>query len=64
MDIDLTTIEIEGVDLNDYPDFADAFISRCQFKDGTELNEGQLNALTDNQGQLINQLIHDKQLYF
>jgi len=43
--VDSDTLEYEGVDTMDYPDFADAFISEAAFKDGTKLTEGDLDKL-------------------
>jgi len=59
--VDFNTIEIEGIDIADYPDFADAFAVYCQFEDGTELTDDQLDDLA-NSG-VVSELILDNQLY-
>ena len=56
--VDLSSIEIEGVDTRDYPDFADAFASYATFEDGTELNDEELSELTDVESMLIHDLAH------
>lgn len=47
--IDLTkidSVEVEGIDTRDYPDFTDAFISYAEL-DGKPLTEDQLNDLNE-----------------
>ena len=56
--VDYKSIEIEGVDKSDYPDFADAFISYATFEDGTELNDEELSELTDKESGLVHDLAH------
>jgi len=50
--IDMNSIEIDGVDRRDYPDFADAYVSYAQYKNGRSMDESELeklnNYLTDN----------------
>ena len=43
--IDINSIEVEDVDMKDYPDFSDAFISYAEFNDGTPLNDTELDEL-------------------
>jgi len=59
--IDYNSIEIEDIDMKDFPDFCDAFVSYAEFEDGTELTDEQLDELT-NEG-VCNELIHENQLY-
>jgi hypothetical protein len=49
-EVDLKTIQLDGIDMNDYPDFSDAYIAYAEFMDGTKLNtdecfelEGKVN---------------------
>jgi hypothetical protein len=42
----LDDIEIDGIDMNDYPDFCDAYISSASYK-GIDLTESQLDELND-----------------
>lgn len=46
-EVDLGTIEIDGIDLGDRPDFCDAYISSAQFVDGEELTDDELDTLKD-----------------
>jgi hypothetical protein len=61
--VDKSSIEIEDIDMKDYPDFVDAFISSARFNDGTELNDEQLEQLQDENYEIVNELIHENQLY-
>jgi hypothetical protein len=45
--IDYSTIQIDGVDSNDYPDFADAYISYAEYTDGTPLDDEELEQLNN-----------------
>ena len=47
-EVSIRSIEVEGVDMRDCPDFCDAFASYAEFKDGQELNEEQLEELNEN----------------
>lgn len=59
-EVDPQSINIEGVDRADYPDFADAFIAEAVWmNDGTALDDEELNQLTDENGELVNQLAHE-----
>jgi len=46
-EIDYSTIQIDGVDSNDYPDFVDAYISYAEYTDGTPLSDDELDKLND-----------------
>jgi hypothetical protein len=43
--IDPRSVCVDGVDMADYPDLVDAFISEASYMDGTELTEDELQAL-------------------
>lgn len=57
-DIDHGSIEIEGIDMNDYPDFVDAFIGAANFEDGTPLTDEELNQLNDEMADEIHDLAY------
>lgn len=59
--INYNSIEIEDIDMKDFPDFCDAFVSYAEYEDGTELTDEELEDLTS-EG-VCNELIHDNQLY-
>jgi len=35
--VDVSTIELDGIDFNDHPDYCDAYIDKAEFIDGIEL---------------------------
>lgn len=47
--------EIEGVDSSDYPDFCDAYFSYAEYEDGTPLDDDELEGLTYNYPEVINE---------
>tara|TARA_R110000868_G_scaffold119343_1_gene316147 strand:- start:118 stop:1140 length:1023 start_codon:yes stop_codon:yes gene_type:complete len=57
--VDTNSIEIDGVDPSDRPDFADAYISYAEYEDGTPLTDGELEELTSEMPDLVNQLAND-----
>lgn len=62
-EIDYSTIEIEGIEMFDYPDFCDAYIAYAEYTDGTPLTDEELEKLTEEEGDLINSMIHENQMY-
>lgn len=58
----LENIEIEGIDIKDYPDFCDAFIAYAEYN-GEELTENEYNFANDNFSGEIYDYIFDNQLY-
>jgi hypothetical protein len=42
----LDDIQLDGVDIKDYPDFCDAYVESASFK-GVELTDEQLDELND-----------------
>lgn len=57
--VNVNSIEVDGVDTSDYPDFSDAYITYAEFTDGTPLSEFELDQLADEHGDLVNQAAHD-----
>jgi hypothetical protein len=45
--VDIGTIEFDGVDTSDYPDFSDAYVAYAEFIDGTPLTDNELDELYD-----------------
>ena len=62
-DINLQSVEIDGIWPQDYPDFSDAYISYAEFKDGTPLDDDELNKASDWHADWVNDRIHVLQLY-
>ena len=46
-EIEMSSVEVDGVDSADYPDFSDSFISYAEFKNGTPLSDEELDLLND-----------------
>jgi len=44
-EVNLGSIEMDGIDRSDYPDFADAFITYAEFVDGTPLTDDEMYQL-------------------
>jgi|TARA_R100000081_G_scaffold90790_1_gene66831 hypothetical protein len=57
-EVNLDTIKVDGVHHWDYPEFSDAFVSFATFVDGKTLSPRQLDIITDNYPELINDLAH------
>ena len=57
-DIDITSIEIDNVDTDDYPDFSDAYISAASYADGNALTDEELQRLQDENRDLVHELAH------
>jgi len=61
--VDEKSIEIDGVDRRDYPDFSDAYISAANYMDGTPLSDKEIEELDDQNNELVHEKIQDDQLY-
>jgi hypothetical protein len=57
--VELRSIELDGVESWDRPDYADAYASAATFTDGTPLSDDELEELTDKHGDIINMRAHD-----
>tara|TARA_R110000782_G_scaffold67093_1_gene135742 strand:- start:147 stop:347 length:201 start_codon:yes stop_codon:yes gene_type:complete len=53
----INSLEFDGVDKMDYPDFADAYIGEARFLDGSILTNYQLDTLNENSEFVYDQLI-------
>ena len=51
--VDQRSLEIDGVDSRDYPDFCDAFISYATFEDGAELSDDEMDELNDKYPEVV-----------
>lgn len=45
--VDLNTLEVDGVDSNDYPDFVDSYITYAEYSNGKKLTDDELDDFTD-----------------
>jgi hypothetical protein len=57
-EIDMRSLEIDGVDPRDYPDFSDAYISYALFTDGSALNDQEMDQLNDEHSDLVHELAY------
>jgi hypothetical protein len=58
--VDVNSIEVDGIDRSDYPDFSDAFISKAFFVDGTELSDVEVQQLESENYGLAHELAHEQ----
>ena len=58
-EVDPSSLEVDGVDSRDYPDFSDAYISYATFTDGTELSDEEMDELNDSHGDIVHELAYD-----
>ena len=56
--VDTGSLEIDGVDGRDAPDFSDAYFSAGQFKDGTDMTDEELNELAAEHPDLLYEKIY------
>lgn len=57
--VDLGSIELDGVESWDRPDYADAYVIAASFTDGTPLTDDEMNTLSDQHGDIINAKAND-----
>jgi hypothetical protein len=58
-EIRLSSLEVDGVDINDYPDFCDAYFCYAEYTNGIELTDDELEQLTDQYGDVVHELAYD-----
>lgn len=59
----VTDVEIDGVDINDYPDFCDAYFTRAVFDDtGEELTDAELEELLEQYPEVANEMAFEHYL--
>lgn len=56
MNVNINSIRVDGIDMNDYPDFCDAYISYAEHGDGKPLTEEELEKLNEDK-YLVNQSV-------
>lgn len=59
LNVDYDSIQIDGVDMDDYPDFSDAYISYAEFEDGTPLTQQEIEKFEEENYGIVNDLAHD-----
>jgi hypothetical protein len=58
-EVDLSTVELDGVNSWDHPDYADAYATYAEYTDGTPLTDDELEQFTNDNGDFINQKAND-----
>jgi hypothetical protein len=61
--VNYNSIQIDGIDPDDYPDFVDAYITYAEYEDGTPLTDEELVQFQEENYEIVGELIHDNQLY-
>ena len=59
-EVDVSSIELDGVDAKDFPKFSDAYISAAYYVDGALLTDKEVDQLTSENPELVNDLAHNK----
>ncbi len=59
-EVNTKSIEIDGIDRRDYPDFVDAYASHAEFTNGEALTDDELDELTDKHSDLIQEKAYDE----
>ena len=57
--VDISSLEMEDVDMKDYPDFSDAYFSYGEYSNGKEMTDEELSDFTDDNPDLANEKAHD-----
>ena len=57
---ELTNVTIGGICTADYPDFVDAYIESADDANGNPLSDEQLEALTDDNPEFVQEMAHDE----
>ena len=57
---ELKNVVVDGICMNDYPDFVDAYISSADDANGNALTDEQLEVLTDENQDFVQEMAHDE----
>ena len=55
----IISVELDGLDTKDYPDFCDAHVCYAEHPDGTPLSEAELDDLNDNHSDIVHAKAHE-----
>jgi hypothetical protein len=55
--VDLSSLQIEGIYMDDYPDFCDAYFSEGKRLDGTQLSDDELERLTEDFPFMLHEMV-------
>ena len=56
----LRNVSVSGINMDDYPDFVDAYISYAEDSNGKPLTDEQLETLTNNNQEFVQEMAHDE----
>ena len=56
----LRNVSVSGINIDDYPDFVDAYISYAEDSNGKPLTDEQLETLTNNSQEFVQEMAHDE----
>jgi hypothetical protein len=56
----LINVSVSGINIDDYPDFVDAYISYAEDSNGRPLTDEQLETLTNNNQEFVQEMAHDE----
>jgi hypothetical protein len=57
--ISINSLEVDGVDTKDYPDFSDAYFSYGEYEDGQRLTDDELEQATKAYPEVVNEVVHE-----
>jgi len=52
-------VTVDGIDMQDYPDFCDAYFDSAFYEDGTALSDDELIELTDTNFDALHEAVYD-----
>jgi hypothetical protein len=55
--VSVLSIEVEGVDSSDYPDFCDVYFSYATYENGSPLSDDDIDALTDKYSETLSERV-------
>jgi predicted ester cyclase len=58
--VNVIDVEVDNVDMKDYPDFCDAYISEAKFTNGKSLDDNQLAELQEQNIDEFSELVLDE----
>jgi len=58
--VNFKSIEVDGDDPSDYPDFSDAYIAYAEYEDGTPLTDAELEQFQEEHPDLAAEMALDK----
>jgi hypothetical protein len=57
--VSVLSLEVDGVDSSDYPDFCDAYFSYATYENGSPLSDDDLDALSDKYSEILSKRVLD-----